>query len=440
MSSFADLIAQGAGHAWLFVPSAILLGALHGLEPGHSKTMMAAFIVAIRGTVTQAVLLGLAATLSHTLVVWAIALGGMYLWQGVDAEAFEPYFQLASAAVIISIAVWMLWRTHEDQQRARAAAGHPHEHGHGHHHGHTHEHGHEHDQGHRHPHQHGHAHGHGGSHGHTHGHGHTQSGRQGDERRIDTGHGVIALDVVEDGVPPRFRIQTVRGQAWRPGDVTVTTERPDGSTQRFAFAERAGVLESVDTIPEPRDFMARISLGHGNHTHDYDVSFVEGEGHDPLHEEVHGLEVATDGYQDAHELAHANDIRRTFAGRNVTTWQIILFGLTGGLIPCPAAITVLLLCLQLREISLGFVLVLCFSIGLAITLVTVGAAAALSVRHVGRRVTWFSTIARKAPYVSGILIVAVGLYVGWHGYQGLTAHAAAPAAEATEGEAPPAAD
>ena len=51
MLSFTDLIHQGASHAWLFFHSAILLGALRGLEPGHSKTMMAAFIIAIRGTV-----------------------------------------------------------------------------------------------------------------------------------------------------------------------------------------------------------------------------------------------------------------------------------------------------------------------------------------------------------------------------------------------------
>ncbi|MBN9448881.1 MAG: nickel/cobalt efflux transporter RcnA, partial [Bosea sp.] len=151
------------------------------------------------------------------------------------------------------------------------------------------------------------------------------------------------------------------------------------------------------------------------HTHDYDLSFVEGEGHDHMHEELRGLAVGTDGYQDAHELAHANDIRRRFANRNVTTWQIILFGLTGGLIPCPAAITVLLLCLQLKEIPLGFVMVLCFSIGLAITLVAVGAAAALSVQHATKRWSWFSTFARKAPYFSGILLIAVGLYVAWHG-------------------------
>src|SRR6266540_5622329 len=130
MPSFVELMQQGASHAWLFVPSAILLGALHGLEPGHSKTMMAAFIVAIRGTVTQAALLGLAATVSHTLVVWVIALGGMYLWRGMNAETFEPYFQLASAVIIIGVALWMLRRTWGDQQRAKAAADHEHHHEH----------------------------------------------------------------------------------------------------------------------------------------------------------------------------------------------------------------------------------------------------------------------------------------------------------------------
>ena len=154
MTSFTDLIAQGSAHAWLFIPSAILLGALHGLEPGHSKTMMAAFIIAIRGTVmqavllvrvvlpnirngvmaafiiairgtlTQAVLLGLAATASHTAVVWLIALRGLYFGQQWGGEASEPYFQLASAVIIIGIAIWMAWRTWREQ----AAEKHDHHH------------------------------------------------------------------------------------------------------------------------------------------------------------------------------------------------------------------------------------------------------------------------------------------------------------------------
>src|SRR5213595_3979964 len=92
MPDFLHALQNGAANLWIFIPTAILLGALHGLEPGHSKTMMAAFIVAIRGTVSQAVLLGIAATISHTLIVWVVALGGMYLWRGVNPEVIEPYF------------------------------------------------------------------------------------------------------------------------------------------------------------------------------------------------------------------------------------------------------------------------------------------------------------------------------------------------------------
>src|SRR5438477_8402937 len=100
MIGFSDLVQQSAGNAWLFVPSAILLGALHGLEPGHSKTMMAAFIVAIRGTVWQAALLGLSAAISHSLIIWVLAAVALKYGSQWNAETTEPYFQLASAAII----------------------------------------------------------------------------------------------------------------------------------------------------------------------------------------------------------------------------------------------------------------------------------------------------------------------------------------------------
>src|SRR5215213_6917942 len=126
MASLPELIQSGTSSAWLFVPTAVLLGALHGLEPGHSKTMMAAFIVAVRGTVAQAILLGLAATVSHTAVVWAVAMGGLYLGRNLDVEASEPYFQVASAALIIAIALWMLWRTWRQSHRHHHEHHHPH--------------------------------------------------------------------------------------------------------------------------------------------------------------------------------------------------------------------------------------------------------------------------------------------------------------------------
>lgn len=178
----------------------------------------------------------------------------------------------------------------------------------------------------------------------------------------------------------------------------MTTVRADGTEQTFAFAARDGYLESTDDIPEPHAFKARLALAG-------DIAEVLFEEH--VHMEL--------GEQDdAHARAHAADIRKRFAGRTVTTPQIVPFGLTGGLIPCPA-ITVLLLCIQLKQFRLGFVLVLCFGIGLAITMVSAGVVAALSIRHVERPWSGFSRFAHRAPYVSAALIVLVGLYTGWIG-------------------------
>ena len=360
MTSLPELLQQGTAHAWLFVPSAILLGALHGLEPGHSKTVMAAFIIAIRGTVKQAVLLGLAATLSHTAVVWLVGLGGQYIGREWGTEATEPYFQIASAVLIIGVALWMLWRTWQDQ--------HPKVDGH-----------HQHDDS---------------------------------TRRIDTGHGTLTLEVFENGVPPCWRVRFASGPAFAANDVSVVTRRPDGTLQQFKFTDRGRYLESTETIPEPHRFCATLSLTHGTHAHEYAVEF-----HDHAH--AHSAEDADT--TDAHARAHARDIERRFAGqKNVTTGQIVMFGLTGGLIPCPAAITVLLLCLQLKQFSLGVVLVLCFSIGLALTMVTAGVVAALSVRHISTRWSGFDAFARRAPYASSALIILVGLYMGAQGFMALS--------------------
>ena len=316
MTDFHTLL-QG-GNAWLFVPSAILLGALHGLEPGHSKTMMAAFIIAVRGTLMQAVLLGLAATVSHTAIVWLIALGGMYFGQHWSAEASEPWMQVISAVLIIGVALWMLWRTSQD----KAACFHDHgsEGGHGHAHDHA---------------------DHGDAHGHAH-EAHASHAHQEHDHAHDHAHGAACA-----------------------------------------------------------------------HQHDHD--------HDHAHAPASAPVVDTAG-MDAHAREHAGQIQRRFAGRQVTTGQIVMFGLTGGLIPCPASITVLLLCLQLKRVALGATLVLGFSIGLAVTMVASGVIAALGVKHLSKRVSSgrLGDLAAKAPYFSGGLILIVGLYVGYQGLRALT--------------------
>lgn len=126
MPDVIHAIQSGSTSLWLFIPTAILLGVLHGLEPGHSKTMMAAFIIAIRGTIFQAVLLGLAAAFSHSLIVALLAMGALNLGSQWNAESVEPYLQLASAICVLVMAGWMFWRTRRDLD----AAHHHHEHEH----------------------------------------------------------------------------------------------------------------------------------------------------------------------------------------------------------------------------------------------------------------------------------------------------------------------
>ena len=91
-----------------------------------------------------------------------------------------------------------------------------------------------------------------------------------------------------------------------------------------------------------------------------------------------------------------------------------MFGLTGGLVPCPASVTILMICLHLKRFSLGFALVASFSLGLAISLVSVGVIAAWGARHVGKRLGKgkFGDIARKMPYFSSALMGLVGALMG----------------------------
>jgi nickel/cobalt transporter (NicO) family protein len=370
MNDLLHALQNGSVSLWIFIPSAILLGALHGLEPGHSKTMMAAFIVAVRGTIGQAILLGLSAAISHSLIIWILAAAALHYGNQLNAETAEPYLQLGSAVMILGLATWMFFRTRRELHEA-------------HHH-----------------------------HDHSHGHDHAHS----ELFTLDLGHGKLELSVFEEGVPPVFQLRAPKGERLPAArDVTLQTIRPDGARQIFKFAAKKDFLESTVDIPEPHEFDATVTVGHGGHSHSCRVEFREDEHHHHHHAEDDG----SAEFQDAHERAHAQDIAKRFAGRAVTTPQIILFGATGGLMPCPAAFTVLLVCLQLKRVTLGFAMVGAFSFGLALTMVATGVLAAWSVRHAEKRFSGFGEAMRRAPYVSCVLLIALATFMAWHGWHAL---------------------
>lgn len=265
MPDIATIIQGGAANPWLYLPAAVLLGALHALEPGHSKSLMAAFIVAIRGTAQQAVLLGISAAIGHTIIVWGLALLGMYLGDKLIVEKAEPWLILMTGILIVLLAARLLGLI-----RAQAAA----------HHHHCHDHDHPHD-------------------------------------------------------------------------------------------------------------------------HDHDYSHCNTADHD---------------------AAHAQDIEKKFAGRsNISSREIAWFGFTGGLMPCPAAIAVLLICLQLKQFTLGIAMVAAFSVGLAITLISVGVVAAWGTQHAAKSFNGpvFEKWAERLPYISGGLVMLLGLFITLRGLMAL---------------------
>jgi nickel/cobalt exporter len=370
MPPIAEMIQQGSTNLWLFIPTAILLGAMHGLEPGHSKTMMASFIIAVKGSIAQAALLGLCAALSHSLIVWALAAVALQFGNALIAEQAEPYFMLLSSLLVIGVAVWMFIRTYRDNQAANAQQRAPH----------------------------------GG-------------------KIIDTGHGFVEMELYEDGVPPKFRLHAF-GHGMKPqgadafDHAAIETIRPDGVRQLFSLVSNGAYWESTDDIPEPHEFEAVLSVGHGDHVHRYEVKFSEEEHHHHGHAHGHGdSHHQSEGgeYQDAHERAHAEDIARRFVGRKVTTGQIAMFGLTGGLVPCPASVTILMICLHLKRFALGVAMVASFSFGLAISMVSVGVIAAWGAQQVGKRFGNLGGLARKMPYFSSGLMAVVGLIMGIQG-------------------------
>lgn len=137
MYDISSVIQSGAGNVWLLLPTAVVLGALHALEPGHSKSMMTAFIVAIHGTAAQAILLAVAATVAHTMIVWALAVAAWLLGDTALMENAEPWLLFVGGLIIIALALRLL---------SRLRGGHAHYHGNDHGHGHEHHHHHAHDE------------------------------------------------------------------------------------------------------------------------------------------------------------------------------------------------------------------------------------------------------------------------------------------------------
>jgi len=87
---------------------ALGFGAIHALEPGHGKTLVAAYFVGVKGTARQAVALGLIVAATHTVGVLIIGLIALFGSQYILPERLYPYLSLASGLMILALGVRLL--------------------------------------------------------------------------------------------------------------------------------------------------------------------------------------------------------------------------------------------------------------------------------------------------------------------------------------------
>ena len=133
---------------------ALLAGAAHGLEPGHGKTIVAAYLVGSRGTVGNAMFLGGVVTFTHTFSILLLGLIALFATQWIDYREIMPWMGTASGLLIVALGGWLLVNQlrgagpgqghhhhhHGDHDHGDHHHGdHEHGHGEGHHHGHSHE-------------------------------------------------------------------------------------------------------------------------------------------------------------------------------------------------------------------------------------------------------------------------------------------------------------
>jgi ABC-type nickel/cobalt efflux system permease component RcnA len=259
---------MGVGIVLIALAVAAGLGAFHALEPGHGKTVVAAYLVGSRGTAWHALLLGLTVTASHTAGVYLLGAVTLYASRYVVPERLYPWLGVISGLTVAGLGCVLFLRRYAGQ-------AHPHAHTHSHAHGHSHQHAYDHE----HPH-----------------HAHASDGER-------------------------------------------------------------------DHAPD----------GHGHHHH--------------------------------------------APGEAVSLPALLALGVTGGIVPCPAALVVLLSAVSLQRVGFGLLLILAFSVGLAAVLIAIGLLMVYARRFMSRFQAEGPLITRWLPLTSSAVITLLGVAIAMQALQ-----------------------
>ena len=111
-------------------------------------------------------------------------------------------------------------------------------------------------------------------------------------------------------------------------------------------------------------------------------------------------------HRHGHDHSHAPEPGTGFRG-------LLAVGISGGALPCPSALVVLLAAISLHRVAFGLVLIVAFSLGLALTITGIGLVAVLARSAFARR-SFDGLLLRVLPAVSAVVIVVAGVAMTVH--------------------------
>jgi high-affinity nickel-transport protein len=110
----------------------------------------------------------------------------------------------------------------------------------------------------------------------------------------------------------------------------------------------------------------------------------------------------------------ASEALNSVSGK-VSLKQLLVLGITGGMLPCPAALVVMLSAVSLRRTGFGLFLIVAFSTGLAAVLIAVGLAMVYTRRWIGSWSSESRLLQKWLPVTSATFITILGCVLGFRG-------------------------
>jgi ABC-type nickel/cobalt efflux system permease component RcnA len=291
-NAFTELISSNRTDLLFMAMAALMaavLGGFHALEPGHGKTLVAAYLVGSHGKARHAVLLGAIVTMAHTVSVYALGIVTLYASKWILPERLYPWLGIGSGLLVAGLGFTLFIRRYQSEPPASD------------------EHVHDNDEGHRHLPKHTHPH-----------------------------------------------------------------ARAEGAVAHY-HTWWGGHVDEVD-----HHLRNEVTV----HKHE------RGKGDDRL-------------YHDHHEIFRATPA--------LSVGGLLALGITGGIVPCPAALVVLLGALAFHRVAFGLFLIVAFSAGLATTLISLGLAVVYAGRFMSRLGAQGPLTQRWLPLASSFVITVIGV-------------------------------